>query len=72
MDWERIEANWTHYKDLAKARWNRITADEFDLINGHRDTLAGQIQEVYGISKDAAQMQLESWRGTLEESDAKP
>lgn len=67
MDWSRIEGNWAHYKLLAHERWNRITTDELDLIGGRREDLAGHIQEVYGISQGAAQMQVESWQGRLKD-----
>lgn len=67
MDWERIEGNWQHYKLIAAQRWPRITADELDLIGGRRNDLAGHISEVYRISRDAAQMQLESWQGQQQE-----
>ena len=50
MDWGRIEENWQHYKVIARVRWGRISADEFDLINGRIEVLAGQIEEVYGVS----------------------
>ena len=46
-----------------RQRWGRITEEELDLIGGRRAQLAAHIQELYGISKDAAQMQLESWQG---------
>jgi len=61
MDWNRIKADWTRYKVLARIRWGRISAEEFDLIAGRRELLAGQIHDVYGVSGDAAQMQIESW-----------
>ena len=61
MEWERIKADWTRYKVLARIRWGRISAEEFDLIAGRRELLAGQIHDVYGVSGDAAQMQIESW-----------
>jgi uncharacterized protein YjbJ (UPF0337 family) len=67
MNWERIQRNWQHYKALAHARWGRITADELDLIDGQREILAGQIQEVYGITLAAAQAQVEAWRGEQRE-----
>ena len=63
MDWERIAGNWQHYKPSVRQRWGRITDEELDLIGGRRAQLAAHIQELYGISKDAAQMQLESWQG---------
>jgi uncharacterized protein YjbJ (UPF0337 family) len=70
MDWDRIQANWVHFKEVARTRWVRITADEFDLIGGRREQLAGHIQEVYGISIETAQMQVESWRGQQREPGA--
>ncbi len=69
MDWAVVEANWSHYKKVAKARWPRITAEEIDAIGGRREQLANRIHEIYGISKGAAQMQLESWQGTLQHID---
>jgi len=61
MEWNRIKDQWEHYKVLARIRWGRISAEEFDLIAGRRELLAGQIHDVYGVSGDAAQMQIESW-----------
>ena len=67
MDWARIHANWQHFKTLAWARWGRISAEQFDLIAGQREQLAGHIHLVYGISRKTAQMQLESWQGMLKD-----
>ena len=67
MEWHRIEANWAHYKVLAGQRWARITPEELDGIAGHRERLASRIHEIYGISRDVAQMQLESWQGMLKD-----
>jgi hypothetical protein len=69
MDWDRIQANWQHYKVVARVRWDRISADEFDLIAGRREALAGQIQEVYRISPEMARMQVESWQGQQQEPE---
>ena len=72
MDWDRIQANWKHFAASARARWGRISAEEFELIAGRQDQLAAQIHEVYGITRDMAQMQVESWQGQQREpqSDA--
>ena len=67
MDWERIAGNWKHYKPSVRQRWGRMTDEELDLIGGRRAQPAAHIQELYGISKDAAQMQLESWQGVQTE-----
>ena len=68
MEWDRIESNWRQYKGNARQQWGRISVDELDVIAGNRATLAGQIQEVYGISKDEADKQVEAWRGQQKEA----
>ena len=70
MDWARIQADWQHYSVLARQHWGRLTAADLDLIAGRRELLAAHIQQTYGISKNAAQMQLESWQGRQREPDA--
>lgn len=62
MNWDRIQGDWQHFKASALARWELISAHEFDLIGGRRDVLAGHIQEVYGIPLAKAQAQVETWR----------
>ena len=71
MEWNRIQANWTHYKVLARIRWGRISVEEFDLIAGRRELLAGQIHDAYGVSGDAAQMQIASWQAQQREPGSK-
>jgi len=67
MEWDRIEANWQHFKVIARVRWERITADELDLIGGRREQLVAQIGEVYRIPASTAQLQVESWQGQQQE-----
>jgi uncharacterized protein YjbJ (UPF0337 family) len=69
MEWDRIQANWKHYKAFAKTRWARLGGDQLDAIGGGREQLARQIETVYGITRGAAQMQLESWQGQQREPD---
>lgn len=72
MEWAVVEAGWAHYKNMARARWTRMTTDELDAIGGRREQLARRIHEIYGISRGTAQMQLESWQGALKQVDPKP
>jgi uncharacterized protein YjbJ (UPF0337 family) len=69
MDWAHIQADWQHYSGLARQRWARLTAADLDVIAGQRELLAAHIQHTYGISMNAAQMQLESWQGQQREAD---
>ena len=67
MNWDRIEGNWKQFIGQARQQWGRISEDELDIIAGRRDTLAGQIQEVYGITKDEVEKQLTAWQTRLQE-----
>jgi uncharacterized protein YjbJ (UPF0337 family) len=62
MNWDRIEGNWKQLKGEAKRQWGKITDDEFEQIAGTRDKLIGKLQERYGISKDDAERQVNTWQ----------
>lgn len=68
MNWDRIEGNWKQAKGKAKEQWGKLTDDDFDVIGGKRDQLAGKIQERYGIGRDEAERQVSTWEGTANDS----
>jgi uncharacterized protein YjbJ (UPF0337 family) len=70
MNWDRIEGNWKQFKGNAKQQWGKLTDDQLDVIAGKRDSLAGKIQETYGISKDVAEKQLAAWEKGLKDTAA--
>jgi uncharacterized protein YjbJ (UPF0337 family) len=61
MDWNRIEGNWKQVKGRVKEQWGKLTDDDLDVINGRREQLAGKMQERYGIAKDEADRQIDTW-----------
>ncbi len=64
MNWEQIQGNWKQATGKAKEQWGKLTDDDFDIIAGRRDQLAGKIQERYGIVKEEAEKQVASWEKT--------
>ena len=68
MNWDRIEGNWKQLTGRAKAQWGKLTSDDFDVIAGRREQLAGKIQERYGIAKDAADEQVSDWVKKVDDS----
>jgi uncharacterized protein YjbJ (UPF0337 family) len=62
MNWDRIEGNWKTYRSDVKQRWERLTDTQLDVVGGHREHLATQIQESYGITKKEAGKQLYDWQ----------
>ncbi len=64
MNWDRIEGNWKQLKGNVKQKWGKLTDDEIDVIAGNRDRLSGRIQELYGISKDETEREIEEWQSS--------
>ncbi|MBI3531430.1 MAG: general stress protein CsbD [Curvibacter sp. PD_MW3] len=62
MNWDRIQGNWKQVKGQAQQQWGKLTDDDLQVVAGHRDQMAGKIQERYGIAKDVAEKQLKAWQ----------
>ena len=61
MNWDRIEGNWKQVKGTVKQQWGKLTDDDLQVVEGRRTELVGKIQERYGIAKDEAERQVDSW-----------
>jgi len=61
MNWDRVEGNWKQLTGKVKEQWGKLTEDDITVINGKQDQLVGRIQERYGIVKDEAERQVDSW-----------
>jgi len=68
MNWDRIKGNWKQVEGRAKAQWGKLTDDDLQVVAGHREQLAGRIQERYGIAKDEVEKQLTAWQSTADDS----
>lgn len=55
MYWNRIEGNWKKLKGNLKQQWGKFTDDQFYVMAGTRDLLAGIIQESNAISRQEAE-----------------
>ncbi len=61
MNWDTIEGNWKQVKGKVKEQWGHLTDNDLDVAAGKRDQLVGRVQERYGITKDAAEKQIDDW-----------
>ena len=61
MGWNTIEGNWQQFKGRMKQEWSAFTDDHLDSIAGQRDQLSSKIQEFYGVSKEAADAQIDAF-----------
>ena len=65
MNWNTIEGRWKELKGNIKEQWGKLTDDEIDQAEGKRDILLGKLQAKYGIAKEEAEKQLDSWADKL-------
>ena len=61
MNWDRVEGNWKQVVGKARAQWGKLTDDDFNIVAGRREQLAGKIQERYGVAKEDADKQISEW-----------
>ncbi len=65
LDWNKLSGLWTEYRGIAKANWGRLTHNDLTAIGGSRDLLIGKLQVRYGLTKDQAEQQVDSWLARL-------
>lgn len=68
MNWDIIEGNWLQYKGQVKAQWANLTDAHVEAIAGKREQLVGKIQESYGVARDEADKQINSFQKYLKAS----
>jgi len=61
MNWDQVEGKWKQMKGGVKKKWGKLTHDDLDVIAGKKDQLVGKVQERYGISREEAQKQVDSY-----------
>lgn len=61
MNWEQIRGNWEQAKGELKVKWGKLTDDDLAKINGERVKLVGRLQELYSITKDEAEKQVDEF-----------
>ena len=61
MDWNTVEGDWEHFQGVMKGRWSKLTSDRLRAIAGKRGQLVGKIQEVYDITEEMAERQVQEF-----------
>src|SRR5258705_13873457 len=62
---DMIRGRWTHLRGKLQQRWNKLTDEDINRRDGHRDYLINKLQERYGIPKEKARMEVKEFERTL-------
>ena len=62
MNWDQAAGKWKQMQGAVKERWGKLTDDDLTVIGGNRDKLLGKIQERYGITKEKAEEEINTWK----------
>ena len=58
MNTDQMKGNWKQFVGKAKEKWGELTDNDWQVVEGKRDQLAGKIQERYGIAREEAERQI--------------
>jgi len=58
MDWNQIVGQWTEVGGKAKARWDKLSDEEWRVVREKRDRLVAKIKDKYGVSTKEAEHQV--------------
>jgi uncharacterized protein YjbJ (UPF0337 family) len=55
---DMVKGKWNEIKGDIKAQWGKLTDNELDQASGNLTSIAGLIQQRYGLKKEEAQEKL--------------
>jgi uncharacterized protein YjbJ (UPF0337 family) len=61
MNSDELEGKWKQIKGSIREKWGKLTDDDLQTIGGKKDQFVGKLQERYGISRDQAEKDLDTW-----------
>ena len=61
MNEDTLKGQWLQLKGSVRERWGKLTNDDLDQIQGGAEQLIGKVQERYGMARDAAKKEVDSW-----------
>ena len=70
MNWDELEGQWKQMRGSIREKFGKLTDDDIQVIAGKKDQFLGKLQERYGISRERAQKDLDTWLQGLHETEA--
>jgi uncharacterized protein YjbJ (UPF0337 family) len=66
MNEDILKGKWRQVRGDVKKWWGKLTDDDIQRIEGSKEKLTGVLQERYGYSRQAAQMQVAEFLEKIE------
>ena len=61
MNEDTLKGQWMDLKGRVREQWGKLTDDDLDQIQGKSEQLIGKLQTRYGMARDEAARQVDSW-----------
>jgi len=65
MNQDIIKGKWSQLSSKLNEKWRKLTDNDINQLDGHREYLVGKLQERYGIAKDQADAQVNEFERSL-------
>ena len=62
MNEDIFKGQWKQLRGEVRQRWNKLTDDDLDVVDGKLESLEGRLQERYGWEKERIQTEIDGWR----------
>ncbi len=66
MNRDILAGKWKQIRGDVKRLWGNITDNDLDRIDGHREVLAGVLQERFGWTRERTEQELERFTTDME------
>jgi uncharacterized protein YjbJ (UPF0337 family) len=61
MNWNEVEGKWNQLKGSVREKYGKLTDDDLQVIAGKKDKFIGKLQERYGMHREQAEKDVETW-----------
>lgn len=62
MSDEQAASEWKEFAGMVKQEWSELTDEDLTVIKGKADELVGVIQQRYGVDREEAERQIDSFK----------
>ncbi|HUE89186.1 MAG TPA: CsbD family protein [Vicinamibacterales bacterium] len=62
MNEDILKGQWKQLRGEVRQRWNKLTDDDLDRVDGKLEALEGRLQERYGWEKEKVRTEIAGWR----------